>query len=203
MSTTCGTNTYICSMPDKLYQDEVFENAEIAAMLTEPAEFDNCTFENCSFASADLSESVFVDCELNDCDLSNVKLNDTGLKGVKFSNCKLLGLLFYDCSKFLFEVHFDNCQLNYSSFFQVKLSGNIFSGCDMMEVDFTEADLTGAVFGDCNLAGARFERSILEKADFRTAVNYSIDPNLNRIKKAKFSLQGVSGLLDAYDIEID
>jgi hypothetical protein len=43
----------------------------------------------------------------------------------------------------------------------------------------------------------------LEKADFRTAFNYSINPETNRIKKAKFSKEGLNGLLDKYDIEIE
>jgi len=50
---------------------------------------------------------------------------------------------------------------------------------------------------------AAFENTILEKADFRTSFNYSIDPEKNRIRKARFSLAGISGLLDKYDIEID
>jgi len=36
----------------------------------------------------------------------------------------------------------------------------------------------------------------------RTAFNYSLNPELNKIKKAKFSLPAVVGLLDKYDIEI-
>jgi hypothetical protein len=51
--------------------------------------------------------------------------------------------------------------------------------------------------------GATFESTIIEKADFRTSFNYSIDPEKNRIKKARFSLAGIAGLLDKYDIEID
>jgi hypothetical protein len=42
----------------------------------------------------------------------------------------------------------------------------------------------------------------MEKADFRSAFNYSINPEINRIKKAKFSLTGLQGLLGKYDIEI-
>ncbi len=38
---------------------------------------------------------------------------------------------------------------------------------------------------NCDLNRAVFDNSILEKADFRTSLNYSIDPELNRIKKAK------------------
>jgi hypothetical protein len=43
----------------------------------------------------------------------------------------------------------------------------------------------------------------LEKVDFRTAVNYAFDPNSNKIKKAKFSLMGLAGLLSKYDIDIE
>ena len=46
------------------------------------------------------------------------------------------------------------------------------------------------------------DQTILEKADFRTAKNYSIDPEQNRLKKAKFSLSGVVGLLRKYDIVV-
>ncbi|MGB5462457.1 MAG: pentapeptide repeat-containing protein, partial [Aureibaculum sp.] len=33
--------------------------------------------------------------------------------------------------------------------------------------------------------------------------NYSIDPEKNPIKKAKFSQDGIGGLLDKYDIVIE
>jgi fluoroquinolone resistance protein len=84
----------------------------------------------------------------------------------------------------------------------MKLEKMVFAGCSLLEVDFAEADLGGAGFDQCGLAGAMFDRTNLEKADFRGAVNYSIDPTTNKIKKARFSLDGVAGLLDKYDIEI-
>ena len=59
------------------------------------------------------------------------------------------------------------------------------------------------MFDNCDLARAIFANSILEKADFRTSYNFSIDPEINKIKKAKFSLTTVSGLLGKYDIEIE
>lgn len=70
-------------------------------------------------------------------------------------------------------------------------------------MDFTECDLAGAMFSECDLARATFDNTNLEKADFRSSYNYSIDPEKNRMKKAKFSLTGVVGLLDKYDIVID
>lgn len=47
-----------------------------------------------------------------------------------------------------------------------------------------------------------FESQTFEKIDFRTSYSYSIDPQKNRIKKAKFSVQEIKGLLQQYDIEI-
>jgi fluoroquinolone resistance protein len=59
------------------------------------------------------------------------------------------------------------------------------------------------VFDNCDLSKASFDNTILEKADFRTAFNYSINPESNKIKKAKFSVSGIAGLLDKYDIHIE
>ena len=73
----------------------------------------------------------------------------------------------------------------------------------MKEVDFTEADLTESVLDGCDLTGAIFDATNLEKADLRTALHYSIDPQQNRIKKAKFSWPALTGLLDRYQIVID
>jgi hypothetical protein len=58
------------------------------------------------------------------------------------------------------------------------------------------------VFENCNLEQTIFNNTILEKTDFRTAYNFSIDPEMNKIRKTRFSSVGLSGLLDKYDIEI-
>ena len=78
-----------------------------------------------------------------------------------------------------------------------------FKNCNLKEVDFTETDLTSAVFENCELISAVFERTILEKADLRTSHNFSIDPELNRIKKSRFTLNNIRGLLDKYNIDIE
>ena len=55
-----------------------------------------------------------------------------------------------------------------------------------------------SAYRNYSLAGAN-----LEKADFRTAAHYSINPENNKIKKAKFAMPWVLGLLDKYNIEIE
>jgi uncharacterized protein YjbI with pentapeptide repeats len=75
-----------------------------------------------------------------------------------------------------------------------------FEGCSLTDVDFTQADLTDALFEECDLRGAAFDGTNLEKADFRTAVNVGMDPERNRLSKAKFSLQGLPGLVGKYGV---
>jgi len=56
---------------------------------------------------------------------------------------------------------------------------------------------------NCDLQRTFFNNTNLEGVNFRTSFNYSIDPELTRIKKAKFSLHSIAGLLDKNDIEIE
>jgi fluoroquinolone resistance protein len=96
-----------------------------------------------------------------------------------------------------------DCNLQHASFYKLKLKHQQFNQCHLKETDFTAAQLIGSIFEGCDLAGAVFDGTNLEKADFATAVNYSIDPENNRIKKAKFSSSGLAGLLSKYDIEME
>jgi uncharacterized protein YjbI with pentapeptide repeats len=59
------------------------------------------------------------------------------------------------------------------------------------------------VFSQCDLSGAIFDHTNLEKVDFRTATNFTINPSLNTLKKAKFSMPSVVGLLKNFDIIIE
>lgn len=77
-----------------------------------------------------------------------------------------------------------------------------FTECSLHEASFVETDLGESVFLDCDFSQALFEKTILEKADFRTSHSYIINPETNKIKKAKFSQSGIAGLLQIYDIEI-
>jgi uncharacterized protein YjbI with pentapeptide repeats len=114
-----------------------------------------------------------------------------------------MGVNFSDCKIFLLALTFEDCQLNIASFYKLKLKGIHFKNCNLKETDFTETDLSNAILDNCDLTGAIFENTNLQKADFRTAFNYSINPEINSIKKAKFSLTGIMGLLNQYQIEIE
>jgi uncharacterized protein YjbI with pentapeptide repeats len=181
--------------------DQTFENTDFSGFLK--GEYENCIFRNCNFEYADLSGFTFTDCEFTGCNLSMAKLIKTAFHEVIFKECKMFGLQFGDCNPFGFSFIFDGCLLNNSVFYKTSAKKTRFKNSKLTETDFSESDLSGSLFSGCDLSGAIFDHTNLEKADFRTSFNYSIDPTLNRLKKAKFSLSEVYGLLYKLDIEID
>jgi len=183
--------------------DKTFSKLDFATNPIAKADYEGCTFTGCNFSDTDLSGINFSECEFASCNLSMAKLNDTSFKDVRFKDCKMLGLHFENCNNIMFSAEFKNCTLNLSSFFKLKLKSTQFENCSLQEVDFGQANLNAAKFESCDLLGAIFENTNLEKADFRTAYGYSIDPEINQIKKAKFSVLGIAGLLRKYDIEIE
>ena len=66
------------------------------------------------------------------------------------------------------------------------------------QINFREQPLPAGSYELCT-----FDNCELSETDFRTARGYRIDPDNNRIRKAKFSLSGVAGLLAEYDISLE
>jgi len=190
-------------MKETHHTDKVFDKIDYANNAVRGSEFEACTFTNCDFSGSNFSGNDFIDCRFEGCNLSMMQLAQTGLKSVAFYNCKLLGLDFSTCNEFLFAVYFEHCILDYASFFRQKLKKTTFEDCSIKEVNFTQADLTGSAFVNCDLSQTSFQQAILERVDFRSASHFSIDPETTRIKKAKFSLTGLAGLLDKYDIIVE
>ena len=179
-----------------------YENKNFIANLLVYGDYEDCVFNNCNFSDSDLSGYMFSGCTFNGCNLSLVKITLTSFQDVTFKNCKILGLHFDDCNKMLFSVEFDNCSLNVSSFYKLKMRKTIFKNSSVCEADFTEADLSNSVFDNCDLTRTTFRNTNIERVDFLTSYNFRIDLEVNSCKKAKFSLSGLAGLLEKYDIEI-
>lgn len=189
-------------MEDFINVHQTFEKVIFTDQRVNNREFDGCIFKNCDFSNSDFSGNTFLDCEFYDCNLSNLYLRGTSLKQVHFENCKLLGIQFNECDDFLFAVDFNSCNVDYASFINKKMLKAKFINSSVREVNFTSTDLTKATFDDSNLQGAIFQNTILKEANFYSAQNYTIDPEANMLKKAKFSKEGLPGLLDKYDIKI-
>ncbi len=189
---------------DEVYiTDEKFDKTDFNKDPLSIGSYENCSFIYCDFSGTDLSEIKFIDCLFEGCNLSLVKLSGAAFRNVKFRDCKMLGLRFDTCNTFGLAFGFEKCDLGHSSFYGLKIKKTVFKLLQLNDVDFTTCDLTASSFENCDLVNAKFENTNLEKVDFRTAFNYSIDPGSNKIKQARFSLPGIPGLLDKYDILID
>lgn len=165
--------------------------------------YSHCTFTNYVLKQADLKGKVFEECCFRDCDLSLAEITRTSFRKVRFERCKLLGLRFDQCHTFLLELDFSACLMDLASFHACGLKRTKFKDCRLRETDLSAADLREVCFSGSDLGGAIFDRTVLEGADLRTARHYTIDPANNRIRGARFSRDGLEGLLGNTGILIE
>ncbi|MDT0552166.1 pentapeptide repeat-containing protein [Urechidicola vernalis] len=190
-------------MLSHLIDSENFKGIDFSKERLPIGEYDQCTFINCSFENSDISNCVFIDCEFKDCNLSNCLTKHTLFQEVRFEDCKLIGVKFADCNDFLLDFNFKQCQLNFSSFYKLKMIGTKFDRCKLQEADFTDANLSKCTFNNSDLYKTIFDNSNLSHTDFKTTINYTIDPEINILKGAKFSKTGIEGLLRKYSVIIE
>ena len=165
-------------------------------------DFERCTFTNCDFTQADFLGVAFTDCIFISCNFNEAKINYVSLRDASFTNCNFTGVNFTMVDSLLFSVEFKDCTLDYVKFYTLKLKGTLFTNCSLTAVDFMKSDLTDVIFDNCNLHKSVFSDTIANKADFTTSYNFTIDPEKNKLKKAKFSQAGLKGLLEKYDLII-
>jgi len=114
----------------------------------------------------------------------------------------MVGLQFNHCTKFGFSATFKSCNLNFASFFNLDITRCSFDDCQLQDVDFSQAVLTGVAFEYCDFAKATFSSTTLLRTDLRSSFNFVIDPERNQIRGAQFSMQGLPGLLEKYNIVV-
>lgn len=182
-------------------KDFVGDDAE--ELLDGVEEFSECLFRDVDFSSKDLRGVDFVDCEFESCNLSSAIIEKTGFKSCRFTDSKMMGLRFDTVNTFLLEMAFSKCNLSMSIFSGLQLKETNFDHCDLTSCDFVEANLEAALFEGSNLAGALFESTNLKMASFRHAYNFSINPSLNNIAKARFSRDSIEGLLGDFNIILE
>ena len=171
-------------------------------------DFIACLFDRCVFTGGTFSHCSFTDCRFTGCDLSLARVPGSRFTDTRFHASKLLGVDWTKAgdaviSKLFLSVHFDDCLLNYATFFGLTLRRGRFAGCIAREVDFREADLTEANCTTTDFAGSKFHHTNLTKADFRHATDYTINPATNTVTKAHFSLPEAVSLLSGFDIIIE
>ncbi|PZP38466.1 MAG: hypothetical protein DI598_20730 [Pseudopedobacter saltans] len=114
----------------------------------------------------------------------------------------MLGVKIDKAEKFGFSISFDNCNLSSAIFSNRIMPKTIFRKCNLKNVDFSGADLSGSLLDDCDLEDAFFDGTNLQNVNFVTSYGYSFNPQNNKIRGAKFGVDGLPGLLGQYGIEV-
>jgi uncharacterized protein YjbI with pentapeptide repeats len=183
----------------KIYHERIeqtdFSNARLAA------EYESVEFRSCNFT--DISGVNFTDCLFTACNLSNASVGKCKMQDIRFADCKLIGINFFEAHDFGFAVHFENCLLDFASFDHKKMNQSSFSNCRLHGVNFSQTDLSKATMANCDLLEAIFANTNLSGVDFTTNRNFTIDPQLNLVKKARFSSAALAGLLTRFDLIIE
>jgi uncharacterized protein YjbI with pentapeptide repeats len=187
---------------DDTHVDRTFTARTMAEEGLQPGTYEVCRFEGCDLSGRSLLGFRFIDCTFAGCNLSNANLTGSTWNEVRLIDCQAMGLAFGDCHSAPFIVRFEGCRLDYCSFLKSPLRSASFLRCSLQQADFTGADLREAAFALSILSGAVFEDCHLEKCDFREAVDFVIDPSRNRMRGARFSPEGLAGLLRRYGLDI-
>lgn len=196
---------YFISLPmhQHYVEGKIFNAADIENGQLLKGDYEGCTFNAIDFSNADLSGITFIECIFSQCNLSGAQVSATGFQDVTFDGCKMVGLLFDAANPFLFSIRCNRSALDFCSFQNFRLRDSTFTDCSLQEADLTGAEIQKISFNGCDLQRAVFHGTNLEGADFRTAFNFSIHPEENRVKGAKFSASGVMGLLEHYGIIVE
>lgn len=169
--------------------------------VIERVEFCGCKFTNCVFERTVFSDCAFEDCEFESCDLTLASIVGSSFSSVVFRDCKLHGIAWHQVG-FSFDASFLDSQLDYSSFFGMKLNKTRFTGSRLTEVTFVDAVAREADFSRCELKDTVFLQTDLTRANFKGAKNYAIDVRENQVKGATFDLPEAVNLLTYFGIRI-
>jgi fluoroquinolone resistance protein len=188
------------------YYDESFTNLQLETEDVISARFTDCKFINCKFPNILLKNSRFNNCEFIECDLNLVIIKSSSFPGTSFKKSKLMGINWttsdWSNTSFGKLKGFTDCVISLSTFINLDLKGIKIKDCIAHEVDFRNADMSEAELCGTDLLKSIFIKTNLTKADLSKAKNYDINPGLNTLSQAKFSLPEAMSLLYNMDIKL-
>ena len=194
----------------RLLEETDFELASVTGLqLTGESlmgkHFAACRIARTVLSDGNLRKTTFDDVEFEDCDLSSVRLDGASLSEVTFRRCKLLGVDWSTASQSLIgqPLVFEECQLDFGVFQNVKLRGSTFRDCSAREADFVGADIGESSFPGTNLERARFGGTRLVDADLEGARGYELDPRENDVRGLRVGLPEGAALLRVFGIVVD
>lgn len=189
------------------YTNKKFTDLDCKESLIENSRFEQCVFINCNFEGALIKQCKFVECSFKSCSLNLVKLTGSSFVETEFADCKMRGINWTE-TRFPYitvdsPINFHQCDISYSSFYELKLPGIVIVESKAYDVDFRSADLSSADLSGTDFDKAHFHKTNIKCADFRSSINYFIDPTNNFVDNGLFSLPEVINLLKSFKIKID
>lgn len=186
------------------YNDQTITDLSQTKTRLDLSSFYECNFDNCSFVETLFHSCRFVDCSFNRCDLSLIQITSCVFSGVRFESSRLVGVDWtqadWKATSLGDPLRFTKCIVNHSTFIGINLSGIKIIDTSAKNVDFREVDLSRVDFTGTDLTDSLFANTNLTGADLTRAKNYTIKPETNNLKKAKFSLPEAMSLLFNLDI---
>jgi uncharacterized protein YjbI with pentapeptide repeats len=165
--------------------------------------FDSCIFNLCTFTNADVSECIFQDCRFNNCRFLMCKMESTVWNNSIFISSRLTGMNFEETSGFSFYQEYEDCLLESCVFYNNTLKNMYFKKCMIRGSSFQNCPMQGISFVETQFQDTGFLGCNLEKADFRSASGYAIDPKANKLKNARFCLPAAASFLYYLGITVE
>lgn len=164
--------------------------------------FEDCRFRDCLFSQVSFVNGRLNGCLLEGCALQLAEIGNLALVGTGFVSCKLQGLDFSDCRRLGFSPTFRRSLLDNCAFGKNALKKRALADCDLRACDFMECDLRECDFSGSRFDGVNFNRCNLEKADFRGATGYRIDPVGNRVAGGRYDLPEAQSFLTFFGLKL-
>jgi uncharacterized protein YjbI with pentapeptide repeats len=184
--------------------NQKIDKADFDYILALGKDFEQVNFTNCDLQNADFSGFSFEDCTFENCNLSLIQLKNSRVRDNQFKSCKMIGINWTNIDESLnFGNVFTDSVLDMNNFTGLNISHFEAYKCTFKETWFNQSNLTEAILKECDLSGAFFNATNLSKADLRGSFGYMVDPQYNKITKAKFSLPEAVSLLNGFDISLE
>lgn len=188
-----GANFVGADLTDAQFPNINFTSVNFGYTRLIRTNFSKCTFNYVSLAKCRMRKTIFKECKMQCVSMHNADIAKCNFSEVNISNSILSGIEYKQCD--FSKGKFDNCRLTNSS-----LAGNdlqkitiirswlnkanlsqanlteakiINTHCDNAVCEdtiFIRAHITGLYFKSCNFTRAKFDTSIIERADMRRAL---------------------------------
>jgi len=189
------------------YTNKTYTDLDIKGEHFENVHFDNCSFNHCILNETKFTGAKFTECSFKACSLNLIKLPGSSFIETQFNECKMTGInwtqIRFPYVTLESPLFITNCDISFSSFYELKLPNITMTYCKAHEVDFRGADLSSGDLSGSDLYLSEFGKTNLKGTDLRTCTNYRINPTENIIEKAYFSMPEAISLLSTFNINID